>query len=110
MSREFWSYCLSQLEQELPPQQFNTWIKTLHAEDGDGGESPALRLIAPNRFVQQWVRERYMRRIVELGAAFFGVEPACELALPAAGAARPAAALRPATVSAPREPGRWLGR
>ncbi|MCB1897909.1 chromosomal replication initiator protein DnaA [Cognatazoarcus halotolerans] len=103
MSREFWSYCLSQLEQELPPQQFNTWIKTLHAEDGDGGESPALRLIAPNRFVQQWVRERYMRRIVELGAAFFGVEPACELALPAAGAARPAAALRPATVSAPRE-------
>lgn len=103
MSREFWSYCLSQLEQELPPQQFNTWIKTLHAEDGDGGESPALRLIAPNRFVQQWVRERYMRRIVELGAAFFGVEPACELALPAAGAARPAATLRPATVSAPRE-------
>jgi len=103
VSREFWSYCLSQLEQELPPQQFNTWIKTLHAEDGDAGESPALRLIAPNRFVQQWVRERYMRRIVELGAAFFGVEPVCELALPAGGAVRPAATLRPANVSAPRE-------
>ncbi|MBX3686162.1 MAG: chromosomal replication initiator protein DnaA [Rhodocyclaceae bacterium] len=103
MSREFWSYCLTQLEQELPPQQFNTWIKTLHAEDGDGGESPALRLIAPNRFVLQWVRERYLRRIVELGAAFFGAEPVCELALPAGGAVRPAPALRPASAAAPRE-------
>ena len=33
----FWSSCLQQLEQELPPQQFNTWIKALRMEDGDGG-------------------------------------------------------------------------
>ncbi|MDR2208345.1 MAG: chromosomal replication initiator protein DnaA [Azoarcus sp.] len=74
MQHEFWPYCLARLEQELPAQQFNTWIKPLpveYAEDGDG--SPGLTLMAPNHFVLQWVRERYLRRIGELGEEFYGV-------------------------------------
>ena len=63
MTQDFWTFCLSRLEQELPQQQFNTWIKTLRAEPGEGGWA----LIAPNRFVLQWVRERYLRRVEELG-------------------------------------------
>ena len=63
---EFWSVCLSRFEKELPAQQYNTWIKTLRLED-DADDPEArptrLRLIAPNRFVLQWVRERYLDQI-----------------------------------------------
>ena len=89
VTQDFWSFCLSRLEQELPQQQFNTWIKTLRAESG---EDSAWTLIAPNRFVLQWVRERYLRRIEELGEEFAGTPLAVELQLPPAGAARPARA------------------
>ena len=99
MTQDFWSFCLTRLEQELPQQQFNTWIKTLRAEPGDGG---AWSLFAPNRFVLQWVRERYLRRIQELGEQFAGAPLAVELQLPPAGAARPArAGTTPAAPPAP---------
>ena len=68
----FWSSCLSRLEQELPPQQFNTWIKSLRPEDDESNH--ALRLIAPNRFVLQWVREKYLQRLEDMAKQFF-VEP-----------------------------------
>ncbi|HEY8354237.1 MAG TPA: chromosomal replication initiator protein DnaA [Methylophilaceae bacterium] len=55
----FWSICLGRFQQELSAQQFNTWIKPLEFEANDG----ILRLIAPNRFVQQWVRDRFLERI-----------------------------------------------
>lgn len=57
-----WKQCLSRLESELPPQQFNTWIRPLHViEEGD-----TLHLLAPNRFVLDWVREKYLERITDL--------------------------------------------
>ncbi len=57
-----WKHCLERLEEELSAQQFNTWIRPLHAtEDGQ-----MLRLLAPNRFVQEWVRDRFLARIGEL--------------------------------------------
>lgn len=71
---EFWSACLSRFEKELPAQQYNTWIKTLRLEDDAdrAGASPTnLRLIAPNRFVLQWVRERYLEQIETLSRQFF---------------------------------------
>jgi len=74
---EFWSACLNQFEKELPTQQYNTWIKTLRLEDADekatkNGAAPTqLRLIAPNRFVLQWVRERYLEQIQSLSRQFF---------------------------------------
>ena len=99
VSQDLWSFCLSRLEHELPQQQFNTWIRTLHADEEQAGDGAALRLVAPSRFVLQWVRERYLRRIGELGAEFHGAPIEVELVLPAAGAARPAA--RPVVGSAP---------
>jgi len=56
---KFWSICLGRFEQELSAQQFNTWIKPLHFEAQNG----AMRLLAPNRFVQQWVKDRFLQRI-----------------------------------------------
>ena len=67
---EFWSTCLNRFEQELPAQQFNTWIKGLRLEN-DGADSTHFCLIAPNRFVMQWVRERYLAQIEALGLEFF---------------------------------------
>jgi len=60
-----WQRCLAQLEAELPEQQFNTWIRPLQAvEDGR-----VLRLLAPNRFVVDWVNEHIAGRIAELATA-----------------------------------------
>jgi len=98
VTEDFWPFCLSRLEQELPQQQFNTWIKTLRVESGADG---AFTLIAPNRFVLQWVRERYLRRIHELGEEQAGSPLQIELQLPPVGAAR---ASRPATASSTATP------
>lgn len=62
MQGSLWNYCLAQLESELPEQQFNTWIRPLQAvEDGT-----VLRLLAPNRFVVDWVSQNAFKRIAQL--------------------------------------------
>jgi len=57
-----WALCLSAFERELTPQQFATWIRPLSCAD-EGG---TLKLVAPNRFVLQWVRDRFSNRIEAL--------------------------------------------
>jgi chromosomal replication initiator protein len=57
-----WNQCLRVLQVELPEQQFNTWIRPLQAVDDDA----LLRLLAPNRFVVDWLQQHYMDRILEL--------------------------------------------
>jgi chromosomal replication initiator protein len=57
-----WNRCLDRLEGEFSPQQFNTWIRPLHAiEDGN-----SLRLLAPNHFVRDWVNEHLLNRLTEV--------------------------------------------
>jgi chromosomal replication initiator protein len=50
------------LEAELPEQQFNTWVRPLQAMEGNG----ALKLLAPNRFVVDWINANLLPRIGEL--------------------------------------------
>ena len=57
-----WNKCLGRLEEELSAQQFNTWIRPLQAVQ----EQERFRLLAPNRFVMDWVKERFLGRIAEL--------------------------------------------
>lgn len=57
-----WARCMCALEAELPEQQFNTWVRPLQALEGAG----ALKLLAPNRFVVEWINERLLPRIGEL--------------------------------------------
>ncbi|MGV0950067.1 MAG: chromosomal replication initiator protein DnaA [Azonexus sp.] len=66
----FWDSCIKRFEQELPVQQFNTWIKPLRLE-GESHPLEGLRLIAPNGFIMKWVRDRYLARIEDYGRAFF---------------------------------------
>ena len=68
----FWNSCLSQFQQELSSQQFNTWIRPLQLE-GEETPSDGLRLVAPNGFILKWVKERYLGRIEELGRVFFSI-------------------------------------
>lgn len=61
---DLWQRCLARLEAELTSQQYNTWIRPLAANDTDG----QLQLGAPNRFVLDWVRDKYWPRIVDFVA------------------------------------------
>ncbi|MGW8367916.1 MAG: chromosomal replication initiator protein DnaA [Gammaproteobacteria bacterium] len=54
-----WKKCLRALEGDLPEQDFNTWIRPLQAIETDDG----LRLLAPNRFVVNWVRNHSLERL-----------------------------------------------
>ena len=56
---KFWLTCLNRFEQELSAQQFNTWIKPLQAEFDDN----LLRILAPNKFVLQWIKDRFLNKI-----------------------------------------------
>ncbi len=62
MEAPLWSRCMSALEAELPEQQFNTWVRPLQAIEGAG----ALKLLAPNRFVVDWVNANLLPRLGEL--------------------------------------------
>ncbi len=55
-----WQQCLSSLENELPKQQFITWIKPLSIQLD---ESQTAHLIAPNRFIKEWVNNKYLALI-----------------------------------------------
>lgn len=68
-----WQKCIYCLKNELPAQQFNTWIRPLKiitekAEHGNGDEKgkEVLHLLAPNKFVLEWIKDNFLGRIVEL--------------------------------------------
>jgi len=71
VSTSLWEKCLNALESEFPSQQFNTWIRPLQAEQGNG----RLVLLAPNRFVLDWIAERFLSRIKELVKQFSESSP-----------------------------------
>ena len=75
---KFWSHCLSQFEKELPAQQFITWIKPLSVHPNS---ATALTVIAPNRFVLQWIRYKFFTRLQSLANEHFGVPITIDLLL-----------------------------
>ena len=71
MSVTLWDKCLGCLHEEFPLQEFNTWIRPLQVEHADS----RLTLYAPNRFVREWINDRFMSRIKELVSQFSHAEP-----------------------------------
>ncbi|MEO8443779.1 MAG: chromosomal replication initiator protein DnaA [Gammaproteobacteria bacterium] len=61
MQSSLWGRCVQQLRSDLPEQQFNTWIRPLQAVE----EPQSIRLLAPNRFVVDWVNSNCLERITE---------------------------------------------
>ncbi|MDR0806829.1 MAG: chromosomal replication initiator protein DnaA [Enterobacteriaceae bacterium] len=68
MSLSLWQQCLAQLQDELPATEFSMWIRPLQAELSDD----TLALYAPNRFVLDWVRDKYLNNINALLNDFCG--------------------------------------
>lgn len=56
MGSAIWKNCLARLESVLPPQQYNTWIRPLQAVE----DKNSIQLLAPNRFVLDWIKEKYL--------------------------------------------------
>jgi chromosomal replication initiator protein len=55
----FWNGCLEALQGSFSEQDFNTWIRPLQAEE----EAEVLTLFAPNRFVLEWVKQKFLDKI-----------------------------------------------
>ena len=89
----FWRSCLAHFEQQLPPQQFKTWIKPLKFQAADN----QLTLTAPNRFVLQWIRDRFLAEIERLAGERFGNKVAVSLVLAEKETALPPKELVPAS-------------
>ena len=66
-----WERCLDHLEVDLTPEQFNTWIRPLHAVE----EGSILRLLAPNHYVRDWVIKHFLDLIRKVIRRFESVEP-----------------------------------
>jgi len=61
LSNNLWGACLKELERNISSQQFFTWISPLQAEESNG----ELKLLAPNRFVLDWVKDNFITQIEE---------------------------------------------
>ncbi len=62
----FWNHCLLHFEKSLPAQQYKTWIQPLHARlDGR-----SVVVSAPNRFVLEWVKDKFLADIERLSAEY----------------------------------------
>ncbi|MGL9760157.1 MAG: chromosomal replication initiator protein DnaA [Symbiopectobacterium sp.] len=70
MSLSLWQQCLARLQDELPATEFSMWIRPLQAELNDN----TLSLYAPNRFVLDWVRDKYLNNINGLLNDFCGMD------------------------------------
>jgi chromosomal replication initiator protein len=95
-----WKSCLARLEHELSEQQLNTWIRPLQVQEA----SDQVRLLAPNRFVLDWVREHHLARIQEIYQQVLGgleIPVVLEIGTHAVRVASPGPGLVPSRPDAP---------
>ena len=79
IGQSLWHSCVDQLAQELPEQQFNTWIKPLNAQVSD--DMTRVLVFVANRFKLDWVRAQYSVRIAALLEKIYGQPVQVELAI-----------------------------
>lgn len=111
MSLSLWQQCLARLQDELPATEFSMWIRPLQAELSDN----TLALYAPNRFVLDWVRDKYINNINGLLNDFCGsdapvlrfevgskpIVPVAVSSAASSGASVPPAAVRASSLARP---------
>ena len=79
IGQSLWQSCVDQLAQELPEQQFNTWIKPLSAQVLE--DFSKVTIFVANRFKLDWVRAQYSGRISALLEKMYGQPVLVELAI-----------------------------
>ncbi|MCW5222815.1 chromosomal replication initiator protein DnaA [Verminephrobacter aporrectodeae] len=77
--QDLWQSCVEQLAQDLPEQQFNTWIKPLTAQVAV--DFSKVTLLVGNRFKLDWIRAQYAGRIAALLEGLYGQPIPLELVL-----------------------------
>jgi len=92
----FWDLCQERFRANLTQQQFSTWIKPLVFEDADG----EVRILAPNHFVMDWVREKFAEHIDGWAQEFYAHPVSITYALGKKPSA-PRTHTTPSTVAAP---------
>lgn len=98
MTASLWQQCLTRLQEELPSGEFGLWIRPLQAEFGDR----SLTLYAANRFILDWVRDKYLLRINSLFTEICGADaPTLHFAVGRRPAVAASVASAPASTSAP---------
>ncbi len=79
VGQSLWQACIDQLAQEMPEQQFNTWIKPLTAVVAD--DLSKVTIFVGNRFKLDWIRAQYSGRIGGMLEKIYGQSVNVELAL-----------------------------
>jgi chromosomal replication initiator protein len=79
LGASLWQSCTDQLAQELPEQQFNTWIKPLHAQVRE--DMSKVTIFVANRFKLDWIRAQYSTRIAAMLEKMYGQPIHVELAI-----------------------------
>ena len=74
-----WKVCLDELAQEIPEQQFNTWIKPLTAQVSD--DFSKVTLFVANRFKLDWIRAQYSAKLADVLSRLHGQKIQIEFAL-----------------------------
>jgi chromosomal replication initiator protein len=97
----FWDLCQERFRANLTQQQFSTWIKPLVFEDAGG----AVRILAPNHFVMDWVREKFADHIDGWALEFYTRPVAITYALGKPSAPRPPTAPAIAETATPAPSG-----
>ena len=100
MDNSLWQQCLDKLQNELNAQQFNTWIRPLHVIESDVG----LRLLAPNRFVLDRIKDKFIDQIdVALNSICTGQRPqiTLEIGTRESSAPTPKPAVEPSSTQEP---------
>ncbi len=93
--QDFWQAAAAQLERELTPQQFKTWIKPLAPVAFDE-DTHALRIAAPNRFKLDWVKSQFSGRITALACEYWEAQVSVQFVLDPTASGRAAAYMQPA--------------
>jgi len=102
VNSDLWERSLERLQSELSEQQLNTWIRPLQAVEGEG----QLRLLAPNRFVLDWVKTHFYDEL-QASVRAMAEDPELELVLEVGSQKRPARsrpAPKPSRPSQPTQP------
>lgn len=84
--RDFWQSCLNQMELELPPQQYQAWIKPLTPL---GYENGVLRIAAPNRFKMDWAKNQFSGRLADLASRYWNAPVAVKFSIAASSPGKP---------------------
>ena len=94
----FWNHCLRHFEKSLPAQQYKTWIQPLHARL----DQHMVVVSAPNRFVLEWVKDKFVPEIERLSSEFLHKPTQVVLTLSEAVAEEPARPAPEADAPAPK--------